>query len=62
MRMEFDHQHKLISIWLAGDESSTVLDPVYRHYQHSKYKVAVFRSGNQSLEECTAGLLLHNRM
>lgn len=61
MRMEFDHQHKLVSIWLAGDESSAVLDPVYRHYKNSKYKVAVFHSGKQNLEECTVELLRHNR-
>lgn len=61
MRMEFDHQHKLVSVWLAGDEDPTGLEPICRRYKDSKYKVAVFHSGKQNLEECTAELLRHNR-
>lgn len=61
MRMDFDHQHHIVSVWLAGDEQAAVLEPLYRQYQGTKYRVAVFHSGGHDLTECTKALLLGNR-
>lgn len=59
--MEFDHQRHWVTVWLPGEESSANLEPVYRQYKGTPYKVAVFHSGKQDLLECTTGLLLNNR-
>lgn len=61
MKMEFDHKRHLVTVWLPGEESSAILEPVYNRYKGTPYKVAVFRSGKHDLTECTTGLLLNNR-
>ena len=61
LKMEFDHQRHLVTVWLPGEESSAILEPVYNRYKGTPYKVAVFRSGKYDLLECTTGLLLNNR-
>ena len=46
MEMCVDHQLHLVSIWLSNDEKDVaILEPVYRQYKGTKYRVAVFRSG-----------------
>ena len=62
MHIEFDHQRRIVSVWLASDGAdSDLLDPLYRQYRSTPYRVAVFRSGQESLMECAAGLLRCNR-
>ena len=58
---------KIVEIWLTSAEKKDkqvqqLLQPVYANYKARKYKVAVFCSGQRDLLDCTAGLLLHNRV
>ena len=62
MEMYVDHQLHLVSIWLPNDEKDvTILEPVYRKYKGTPYRVAVFRSGKGNLLTNTAALLKANR-
>ena len=61
MKMDIDHHHHLVTVWLATEEQDTPLEPLYQHCRTSNYKVAVFRSGKVDLSTCTIGLLQHNR-
>ena len=62
MEMCVDHQLHLVSIWLPNDEKNVaILEPVYRKYKGTPYRVAVFRSGNGNLLTNTAALLKANR-
>ena len=62
MEMCVDHQLHLVSIWLPNDEKDVaILEPVYRKYKGTPYRVAVFRSGNGNLMTNTAALLKANR-
>ena len=61
MEMCVDHQLHLVSIWLPNDEKDVaILEPVYRQYKGTKYRVAVFRSGREDLLNNTAKLLKIN--
>jgi len=58
---------RIVEVWLTNGEKANErlkvsLQPLYDEYKQRKYKVAVFQSGNNDLADCTAGLLLHNRM
>ena len=62
MKMSVDHQLHLVSIWLPNDEKDvTILEPVYRKYKGTPYRVAVFRSGKGNLLTNTAAMLKANR-
>ena len=62
MKMYVDHQLHLVSIWLLNEEKDvTILEPVYRKYKGTPYRVAVFRSGKGNLLNNTAALLKANR-
>ena len=62
MEMYVDHQLHLVSIWLPNDEKDVaILEPVYRKYKGTPYRVAVFRSGKGSLLTNTAAMLKANR-
>ena len=62
MEMYVDHQLHLVSIWLPNDEKDVaILEPVYRKYKGTPYRVAVFRSGKGNLLTNTAALLKANR-
>ena len=62
MEMCVDHQLHLVLIWLPNDEKDVaILEPVYRKYKGTSYRVAVFRSGNGNLMTNTAALLKANR-
>lgn len=62
LQIEFDHQRRIVSVWLAGGEADgNLLEPLCRQYRGTPYRVAVFRSGQESLMECAAGLLRCNR-
>lgn len=55
MEMYVDHQLHLVSIWLPNDEKDVaILEPVYRKYKGTPYRVAVFRSGKGNLLTNTA--------
>ena len=57
MEMYVDHQLHLVSIWLPNDEKDvTILEPVYRKYKGTPYRVAVFRSGKGNLLTNTAAI------
>lgn len=63
MDMTIDHQRHLVSIWLPNDEKDlAILEPVFRLYGGTPYRVAVFRSGKGDLLENTAKLLRANRV
>ena len=62
MHIEFDHQRRIVSVWMAGDgKDSDLLEPLCRQYRGTPYRVAVFRSGQGNLTECTTALLRHNK-
>ena len=62
MEMHVDHQLYLVSIWFPNDEKDVaILEPVYRKYKGTPYRVAVFRSGKGNLLTNTAALLKANR-
>lgn len=62
MEMHVDHQLHLVSVWLPNDEKDVaILEPVYRRYKGTPYKVAVFRSGRESLLNNTSKLLRSNK-
>ena len=62
MEMYVDHQLHLVSIWLPNDEKDvTILEPVYRKYKGTPYRVTVFRSGKGNLLTNTAAMLKANR-
>ena len=63
MEMHVDHQLHLVSVWLPNDEKDiAILEPVYRRYKSTSYKVAVFRSGRKNLLDNTIKLLQINRI
>jgi len=63
MEMHVDHQLHLVSVWLPNDEKNVaILEPVYRRYKGTSYKVAVFRSGRENLLDNTIKLLQTNRI
>lgn len=63
MEMTIDHLHHLVSIWLPNDEKDVaILEPVFRRYRGTPYRVAVFRSGKGDLVNNTAALLRINRV
>ena len=62
MEMYIDHQLHLVSIWLPNDEKDVaILEPVYRKYKGTPYRVAFFRSGKGNLLTNTAALMKANR-
>lgn len=62
MEMHVDHQLRLVSVWLPNDEKDVaILEPVYKRYKDTKYRVAVFRSGREDLLNNTSKLLRINR-
>ena len=64
--MDVNENTKIVSVWLTGAEKRDValrerLKPMYRRYHKEKYLVAVYESGEQSLEGLTSDLLCYNR-
>ena len=49
MRIEADKQQRLVTIWLPKDEAGTQLNAIVDQYRGMRYRVAVFRSGEQDL-------------
>ena len=59
-------ENKIVEVWLTREEKQDInlrerLKPLYQEYKSKKYLVAVFESGEQSLEELTGSLLGYNR-
>jgi hypothetical protein len=66
MELEVRDKEKRVLIWLTHAESKSVelkeaLKPIYQKFKAKKYLVAVFESGEDSLEELTRDLVLYNR-
>ena len=62
LQMDKGQRELLVSIWLPNDEKDVaILEPVYRQYKGTKYRVAVFRSGREDLLNNTAKLLKINK-
>ena len=66
IELQVHDRERIVEIWLTSAEKKDkqlqqLLQPVYTNYKAQKYKVAVFCSGQRSLLDSTAGLLLHNR-
>ena len=65
MEINVSDQTHIVEIWLTNQEQQdedvkkAVLDTA-RCYSRKKYKVAVFKSGNSDLFDCTDGLIKHN--
>ena len=58
--------NKIVEVWLTREERQDVnirkrLKFLYQEYRAKKFLVAVFESGEQSLEELTGSLLSYNR-
>ena len=67
MQMEIRDAEKRLIIWLTRAESENekvkeTLRPIIREYAARKYLVAVFESGQESLEALTRDLVLYNRV
>lgn len=67
MQMEIRDAEKRLIIWLTRAESEDEnmkesLRPIFREYAARKYLVAVFESGQESLEALTRDLVLYNRV
>lgn len=67
MQMEIRDAEKRLIIWLTRAESEDekakeTLRPIIREYAAKKYLVAVFESGQESLEALTRDLVLYNRV
>lgn len=66
MQVEILDEKKLVCVWLTRAESAEAglrekLKPLCEEYKEKKYLVALYRSGDQELEELTGALLRHNR-
>ena len=66
MEIDVNESAKIVSVWLTGAEKRDAalrerLKPMYRRYHKEKYLVAVYESGEQSLESLTSDLLCYNR-
>ena len=69
MEINVNENTKIVSVWLTGTEKRDAalrerLKPMYRRYHKEKYLVAVYESGEQSLESLkslTSDLLCYNR-
>lgn len=65
MEINVKEKMKLVEIWLTHEdqENQQTLEMVHtliQKYKKSKYKTAIFYSGNKDLLACTEGLLRNN--
>lgn len=66
MEIEVNENTRIVSVWLSNAEKRDAalresLKPLYQRYHQEKYLVAVYESGEQSLEDLTRDLLCYNR-
>lgn len=66
MKIEADHQNKLVAVWLMRGEREdpavrAQLERLYADCKIKKYMVAVYQSGSRDLLSQTSGLLCYNR-
>ena len=66
MEIVVHHDNKIVTVWLTKTEQAdsalqSRLKPLYSAYKARKYLVTVFQSGNRELDNCTAGLIVHNQ-
>jgi len=67
LQMEIRDEERRVTIWLTRAESEDEnmkesLRLIFREYAARKYLVAVFESGQESLEALTRDLVLYNRV
>lgn len=65
MRIIVKDDKHIAEIWLTNSEQQdktvqSVINEKTAEYRKKKYRIAVFRSGNHSLYDCTDGLLHNN--
>ncbi len=65
MRIDVNHEKKIVSIWLTNAEKNHQaiahqLNGLYKQYKDQKYLVAVFKSGNGDLSSYTSDLICYN--
>ena len=66
MKIDVQDEKKLVCIWLTRAESAEAtiwekLKPLYEEYKSKNYFIALYRSGEQDLQEMTGALLQYNR-
>ena len=66
IKIDVQDEKKLVCIWLTRAESAEAdiresLKPLYGEYKSKKYFIALYRSGEQDLQEMTGALLRYNR-
>ena len=66
MEINVRDSSRIVEVWLTREEKQDInlrerLKPLCQKYRAKKYLVAVFESGEQSLEELTSSLLGYNR-
>ena len=66
MEINVRDSSKIVEVWLTSEEKQDAnlrerLKPLYQEFKAKKFLVAVFESGEQSLEELTGSLLGYNR-
>lgn len=66
MEINVRDSSRIVEVWLTREEKQDInlrerLKPLYQKYKAKKYLVAIFESGEQSLEELTGSLLGYNR-
>lgn len=67
MEIEEFNERNIVVFWLTRAEREDnafreSLKPLYRQYKDKRYTVAVFLSGENSLQSRTSDLLCHNRI
>lgn len=62
MLIDIDDPGRFVEIWLDHSDpaASPEMEALIARYHRQKYKVAVYRSGEQDLASCTAPLLRQN--
>ena len=65
MRIIVKDDKHIAEIWLTNSEQQneevqSVISEKTAEYSEKRYRIAVFRSGNRSLYDCTDGLLHNN--
>ncbi|MGN1106308.1 MAG: hypothetical protein ACI4RH_06620 [Huintestinicola sp.] len=65
MRIIVRDDKRIAEIWLTNSEQQdksvqSVISEKTAEYSEKKYRIAVFRSGNRNLYDCTDGLLHNN--
>lgn len=60
--IDIDDPGRFVEIWLthSAPETTPEIEALIAHYHKQKYKVVIYRSGDDDLASCTAALLRQN--